>query len=84
MSMPTPRPQSPAQRLGPTGRTLILCGLGLLLGLTMTVTVALGLRGADNTSLEPASRAVPAEMALQAASSVSSRAQRSFHAAAET
>jgi diguanylate cyclase (GGDEF)-like protein len=52
------------RRLGPTGRTTILLGLGLLSGLSMVTTVVVSEGDGGRAANEVVSRALPSELAL--------------------
>ncbi len=67
-----------AFRLGPTGRTVILCVMGVLSGLTMAVTAIVGLRTPHTTSNELSSRILPAETALWETAVATARGQDSL------
>ena len=64
-----------SRRMGPTMRTLILCVLGLVSGLTMLVALVLTIRGTDTVARELSSHVVPAQTALRQTWSASSTGQ---------
>ena len=72
------------RRLGPTGRTIILCALGLASGLTLVTTVAVRARGADAAARELSDRAMPAETALRETWTASSEGQQQLMTLVQT
>jgi diguanylate cyclase (GGDEF)-like protein len=63
------------RRIGPVGRTTILCLLGLCAGLAMVVTLVLDLRDPESAALELGRNAVPAQVALNRVAAASSNGQ---------
>jgi diguanylate cyclase (GGDEF)-like protein len=72
------------RHLGPAARTLILCGMGVLTGLVMVVTLVLSLQGTDTVAREQATRALPAQAGLRKALSASATGQAKFLTALAT
>ncbi|MDQ1431726.1 MAG: hypothetical protein QOF40_2328 [Actinomycetota bacterium] len=72
------------RNLGPAARTLILCGMGVLTGLAMLVTLVVSLQGTDASARELATRALPAQAGLRKALSASATGQAKFLTALAT
>jgi diguanylate cyclase (GGDEF)-like protein len=78
------RPTETRRGIGATSRTVILCGMGVMSGLTMVLTAVVTLRGADRSTTELVRRIVPAEVALDEASAAGARSTGFFERALVT
>ncbi len=72
-----------SHRLGPTGRTAILCVIGVLSGLAMAITAVVGLRAPLYNSADLSSRALPAQIALWQTAVATSQGQENLLAAVD-
>jgi len=73
-----------SRRLGPTGRTIIVCALGLALGLILVTTTVGSMAREDAAARELANRAVPAETALRDTSTASTNSQEQLMTLVQT
>ena len=67
-----------SRRLGPTTRTMILCVMGLVSGMTMLVALVVTVRGTNSVARENAEQVVPAQTALRETWAASAAGQESL------